>query len=833
MAMSSLTQAAALPDLEREADDVAAARDSYYAIRRVNPYDSTFDSASARYQAYQDFELAIANLRRAPAASPANQNHFEVWQPIGPAPIASGQTPTNATDSSRSPVAGRVSSLLIDSIDNAVYAGGAQGGLWRTLNNGVSWVPLTDYLGSLAVGSIARAPGAHALNQATLYLGTGESNLSGDSYAGVGIYKSTDSGHTWQGPYGQAQFANRGVATIAVDSANPNHVIAGSSSGIFGVGGVLALTLPVRAIYSSNDGGVTWTVSASPLAQRRVSRIVQDPITPTTWWAGMTLVSTGGGGALLKSTDNGVTWAAVDGVATGLPAISSAGVGGLTRTSLSIVTNGGVSVIYLGVGTLPSGTMYVSTDGGTTWANKAGANGFCQGQCWYDMPVYAAPESPTTVFTGGAGSSGNVPSSFMRSTDGATTFQDHMVAVDGNSALHADMHAITSWPGQPNNIWVGNDGGVFHSNDNGDHWISANSNLQLTQFEQCDLHPTDPNQAYGGTQDNGTNSFLGAGNNTWAHSDDGDGGFALIDQVTPSQVAHTYYNQSNNLIGATVASNGPASVPNDYQAFVGAYPGGGINNGIGAADPVLFYAPMHLDRGVHDTLYFGTDHLYIAPNFFVNAQAATATSTVFTALNSGSGLGAPIPPAAAGGAISTIETVANIVPTLNANSILVGTSNGHVWRSANGGATFVDTDTTPSPIAQYVSKIIANPRNPNIVFQARAGFTGSVPAHNVRVSNDGGSTWADASNGLPDVPVNALAFDPVFANQIWAGTDIGMYLSTDGGVTWQPYNQGIPNVAIFDVKANHQSHTILACTHGRGAFRLNLDAIFIDGFETP
>lgn len=229
-------------------------------------------------------------------------------------------------------------------------------------------------------------------------------------------------------------------------------MIAGSSSGIFGVGGVLALTLPVRAIYSSNDGGVTWTISSSSLAQRRVSRILQDPITPTTWWAGMTLVSTSGGGALLKSTDNGVTWAAVDGVATGLPAISSAGVGGLTRTSLSIVTSGGVSVIYLGVGTLPSGTIYVSTDGGTTWANKAGANGFCQSQCWYDMPVYAAPESPTTVFTGGAGSSGSVPSSFMRSTDGATTFQDHMVAVDGNSALHADMHAITSWPGQPNNI---------------------------------------------------------------------------------------------------------------------------------------------------------------------------------------------------------------------------------------------------------------------------------------------------------------------------------------------------------------------------------------------
>jgi ligand-binding sensor domain-containing protein len=150
--------------------------------------------------------------------------------------------------------------------------------------------------------------------------------------------------------------------------------------------------------------------------------------------------------------------------------------------------------------------------------------------------------------------------------------------------------------------------------------------------------------------------------------------------------------------------------------------------------------------------------------------------------------------------------------------------------SSNAGTSFTETDNSPV-IAQYVSDIVVNPRNPDNVFQARAGFTGALPAHNVRVSNDGGLTWSDASNGLPDIPVNALAFDPIFQNQIWAGTDVGMYLSTDGGTTWVPYNQGIPNVAIFDVKANGHTGVVLACTHGRGAFRLRLDAIFIDGFD--
>ena len=155
-----------------------------------------------------------------------------------------------------------------------MYAGGAQGGVWRTLNNGATWTPLTDFLGSLAVGSITLAPGAHPLNQGTIYVGTGEGNFSGDSYAGIGIYKSTDSGHTWQGPYGQAQFASRSVTTIAVDSANPQHVLAGSSSGIFGVGGVPGPTTPTRGIYISADGGATWTLSATPAAQARVSRIM-------------------------------------------------------------------------------------------------------------------------------------------------------------------------------------------------------------------------------------------------------------------------------------------------------------------------------------------------------------------------------------------------------------------------------------------------------------------------------------------------------------------------------------------------------------------------------
>ena len=867
---STFSQAARPVGTDQEASNTDAARAAYFHQRRVNPSNVNFDAANARLQAFGQFTRAAKSSTAVNAIE--SVGHTETWQSIGPSTIVGGQTPTSATDQSRSNVAGRVTSIAIDAIDNAVYAGGAQGGVWRSLNNGASWTPLTDYLGSLAVGTITIAPGSHPLNQGTIYVGTGEGNFSGDGYAGVGIYKSTDSGRTWQGPYGStsSQFLGRAVDAIAVDSANPNHLLAGSSFGIYGISGTLPPSYGAVGIFVSNDGGQTWarTFTTSPATPSfgYVSRIVQDPTTATTWWAAKTYSASTpavSGGTLIKSTDNGATWTAVDGQANGLPVIGSHAIdGAFVRSWLSASTAAGKTVLYYATSEIPpsqqpstgngsynGGKLFVSTDGGVNWTYRAAADGYCQGQCWYDMPIHTPPESSTTVYTGGAGSSGGTlpgGSSFTNSTDGGATFADEMVGVDGNSALHADIHAITSWPGQPNNIWVGNDGGVFHSMDGGQHWTSANTNLQLTQFQGCDLHPTDPNQAYGGTQDNGTEGYLGA--TAWSHSDDGDGGFALIDQANPANVTHTYFNQSNNLIYAAVASNGVASAPADYQNGAG-YINGYMSSGINGADNVLFYAPMQLDRGVTTTLYFGTDHLYIAPDFFNQAVAATNAANggpgnppnpppnpnypVFTALNGGVTLSPPVPPSTDGGAISAIQSVQNVLPGQPAKVIFVGTSTGQMWASSNSGATFAQIDLSGSvPVAQqYVSSIVTDPRNPNIVFASRAGFTGTLPAHNVRKSTDGGATWADASNGLPDIPVNAVIFDPTFPNQVWAGTDIGMYLSADGGNTWIPYNQGVPNVAVFSLAANHQTHTILACTHGRGAFELNLDAIFIDGFD--
>jgi len=817
-------QTAAVPDPDQQFEGSHDLREAYFQKRRIDPWHFNLQTAAARLNALQQREQA--EQMRPKTATLANAL---VWQAVGPAPITGGQTPVSFDYPS--PVSGRVSAIAIDPVDAAVFVGGAQGGVWRSTDVGASWQPLTDDLGSLAIGSIAISRIDNTPGQATIYIGTGEGNYSCDSYSGVGVFKSTDSGATWSGPFGNAQFNNRSVNGLAVDRADPTHLVAVSGSGISGVACVANPLRPDRGIFYSNDSGETWTLATATSLPANLagSQLIQDPHTATTWWATMLTqdLGTGAQGGLYKSVDNGVSWTQQMGSATGLPALSTA----LGRLWIAGADDGASnSVLYVGTSEPASnkpnadgGKIYKSTNSGTGWTELKAARGYCQGQCFYDLPIQVEPGNPLIVYTGGAGAFSlkagveQTPSLFMRSNDGGTTFTSHVLSPSTSTALHSDMHAIASWPGHANEIWVGNDGGVWQSTDGGNTWNNKNTSLQVTQFSGCDTDGTTADRFYGGTQDNGTNGY--GGDVAWPHLDFGDGGFALIDQVVPNNLVHTYYNQSNNLIGVGYTTGGFATTQGNYSSSFAP------TNGIGAGDRVLFYAPLHLDRGAHDSLYFGTQFLYRSDLFF------TAPTPAFVKLGAGADLAAAVPPSSTGGELSAIETVANTVPGLPAQTIFTGSDNGRVFRSTDSGLTFQEVDL--GALGFYVSDILVDPNDPNVVYQSRSAFTGADPPTTIRKSIDGGTTWSTSSTGLPDVPVNALAPDPTVAGTVWAGTDVGAFVSVDAGATWTPYNPGLPNVAIFDLKVSAPGASLLACTHGRGAFLLAApsDVIFADGFE--
>lgn len=798
-------------------------RDAYYALRRQHVGGGEFNAAAARAQA-----MAEKSTQRT-----AELRTGTVWTPLGPQPIQLGQTPQNG--SNRSDCSGRANVIAIDNGVAApfpVYLGTAQGGIWKSTDDGVTWSPITDFLGSLAVGSIAIDPTAHTSTTATIYLGTGEANGSGDSYAGVGLYKSTDSGATWTGPFGSAQFTGRTIASINIDRANPNILLAATASGIFGVGAAQPAALAPRGIYRSTDAGLTWTCTTCGAGtdNNRYNNIVQDPITSTTWFAAGWQSGLGAGtlnGGLVKSVDNGVTWTQVGGTG-GLPAAAAAW--GRATVTVGKAPADSTATYYVGnsftnAGQNP-GRIYRSTDGGVNWTLLTAANGYCGGQCFYDQPVWAQPDNPTIVYHGGAGavaSAGNTRSNVRRSLDGGTTFVDIMISGDGSTAVHSDTHAFLTDPVTPTTLWVASDGGIWRSIDRGTNYQNRNANINTIQFTGVDLHPTNASIAYGGTQDNGTNT--GSGSFGWLHSDDGDGGFAVIDQTDPNNVAHTYFNQSGSLMAVTTSLLGPSSGPADYTTIVGACSAAScgvlVNNGIPLTDRVLFYAPLALDRGATDTFYYGTNKLYRAPGFFAAAQTAGPTDQIFFPL----GTGATGQDLTAGtGALSAIETFAAQAPAhggTNAAIIYTGSSDGRVFRSTDTGASFTLVD---SPNI-YVSDVAVNPSNSQIVYSSLSGFSASA-GMNVRKSIDGGTTWLPSGAGIPNIPVNALSIDPTDNNRVWAGTDVGVYVSFNSGATWAPYGTGLPNASVMDMKAvsippGSPAGQIVVATHGRGMWKLS------------
>ena len=272
-------------------------------------------------------------------------------------------------------------------------------------------------------------------------------------------------------------------------------------------------------------------------------------------------------------------------------------------------------------------------------------------------------------------------------------------------------------------------------------------------------------------------------------------------------MVHTYFNATGQLIGVGYTSLG-------FSATMGMYifTGAGIN----INDEVLFYAPLHLDRGVTDTLYFGTNKLYRANTFWA--------TPVFSVMAGGQNLALSSP--GSGNALSAIETVANTTPGQNADIIFTGANNGVVFRSTNGGTSFTQVDVGGS--ALYVSDILVDPNDNDIVYQSRSGFSGAAGL-NVRKSTDGGGTWFASGTGIPDIPVNAIAIDPVVSDRIWAGTDTGAFVSTDAGANWTPHNLGMANVAIFDLKANGVTENLVAFTHGRSAYLLDIGDPCMDG----
>ncbi len=366
-----------------------------------------------------------------------------------------------------------------------LLAGAAGGGLWRSRDNGTTWVPLTDGIADLSVGAAAYAPE----NPEVIYLGTGEGGYAVDFIPGIGLLRSDDGGDTWFLPQGEedilaSQFFDLEVVHPAGgDVLDPSTYVVHAATNL--------------GLFRSTDGGETWATSIPGSGLVGVSELVRpDPDgTPDLVFAALWCTSACpvGLGRVVRSDDGGLTWAAA---ASGLPGTSNA-TSSLNRNALAATRDG--RTLYLGLN-LPSSdstrsAIYRSDDGGASWTATADAGDYLGEQGWYDNVITVHPDDPNVVVAGGVW--------YVRSSDGGATWRDVPDAV----MPHVDAHAF-AWRGDE--LWTGCDGGVWLSLDRGETWVDRNDTLVTRQFYGMALDPIRRERVIGGTQDNSTNLRHGA-----------------------------------------------------------------------------------------------------------------------------------------------------------------------------------------------------------------------------------------------------------------------------------------------------------------------------------
>ncbi|MFI5236944.1 MAG: T9SS type A sorting domain-containing protein [Ignavibacteriales bacterium] len=660
-------------------------------------------------------------------------------------------------------VGGRVVDFEFNPLNpNVVYAGFATGGLFKSIDMGISWFPVFDSLAVLTIGDIAVDP----LNPDIVYVGTGEPNGGHNNFPGGGVFKSTDAGLTWNF-LGLAETIS--IGRIIIHPTNTNIIY------LAAVGSYFAPN-PERGIYKSTDGGVSWNQSLFVSDSTGGIDIIIDPNNPDRMMAAMwervrrpnSSHLYGPSSGIYITTDGGTNWVEIL-PSTGLPDPNSQNVGRI-GLAISQVNPDIVYSLYI------SGTdiisVFKSTDFGTSWVdkdpdNELSSNGFS----WYFGQVRIHPTNPDQIYV--------LDVEFMMSTNSGDNWTERNIS-------HVDQHALTFNPVDPNIAFSGNDGGINISTNAGLNW-GPPAQIPATQFYEIGLDANNSLASYGGTQDNGTNRTSDGGLNNWEHIFGGDGFYVIVD-FTNSNII--YAESQNGYLGKSTDGG------NSFDEAL---------NGINSSEPTNWSTPVIMDPNNSSVLYYGTDFLYRTTN---GAANWTKISPQLTDWVPGRRLG-------------TLTTMA--VAPANSNVIYVGTDDSHIWVSTDNGTSWTEiSDGLPE---RWVTRVAVDPVNESIVYATFNGLKWKDPESHVFRSTDKGTTWTDISSNLPDAPVNAFAVDPVEPSRIYVGSDVGMYVSFNSGQSWLVLGEGLPILPIGDIEIHPTTRELVAGTYGRSMYKIDLDLV--------
>ncbi len=666
-------------------------------------------------------------------------------------------------------VGGRTLAVAVNpSSPNILWAGAASGGLWKSTSAGVgasAWTYVNTGYPTVAVSSVAIDP----TNTNVMYIGTGE---VGSAYGrgqvgtpgaratyGMGVLKSTDGGTSWNLTGLISTFPQlTAVQKVLLNPLNPATVYAVTTEGS----------------YKSNDAGANWSLIHGILMGMD---IVINPADTTVLYACYGQRNSTSGKGVYKTTNAGATWSH-------LTSLDTTNFG---RTSLTISPSN-PQVVYASVAngsTSQLRGLYRTTDAGASWTLQSTTN-YVSSQGWYDNVIAVHPTNQNFVMAAGL--------DVYKSTNGGSTLTqkafwylgyDGTVPAGGpegpTNYVHADHHAITFDPTNPNTIYIGCDGGIFASTDGGETFAGRNGGYATIQvYNGFATSETNSNVALVGLQDNGTLKYEGT--LSWNKTYGGDGGWCAIDPTNENILYEEYV-----YLAMSKSTNGGASW------F-------GITSGLatGSAN-ANFIAPFVISYSNPNVLYAGARVVYKTTN----------GGTGWSPTNGGVNFNG-----------TTISCIG--VSYKNADTVIAATGSSavgalfQVFRTTNGGTSW--TNVTGSLPNRYPTDISFDPNTSLFAYITYSGYGAS----HVFKTTDAGQTWTDITANLPDIPTQCVIVDPLLPSHIYVGTDLGVYRSTDGGASWVVFDTGMPPAMVLDLQVSNPNRHLRAATFGNGVYEREL-----------
>ncbi len=744
---------------------------------------------------------------------------------------------------------GRITDIEVDPFNKyKIYVAAASGGIWKSEDNGISWKPIFDKEATLTIGDIAIDP----KNPDTIWVGTGESNSSRSSYAGMGVFKSTDGGKTWQYMgLGETHHIGR----IVVDPKNDNVVYVAAI-------GHLYTHNSERGLYKSEDGGKTWKkilyvndttgcidVAIDPKNHKNIYAIMWER-DRRAW----NFVESGEGSGLYKSTDGGKHW---EKLTNGLPTGKDVGRGGIDicyshpQTIYAIfdiqkkakeekgkrknkltyekllhmskeeflkldkkilklfLMENGISHKYTpeklkemvkgGKITIKDIANYVNDE------DKRLVNSRVVGPEIFRSDDYGKhwrktnKEEIRDFFNTYGYYFGQIRVNPKNPDEVYILGVPLMKSTDGGKTfkiiskrnVHADHHALWIDRSFPNHILDGNDGGLNVSYDGGKHWFHF-ENLPIGQFYTIFVDQFERYRVFGGLQDNGVMMMDEDGN--WKTIFWGDGGYVCADPSNRDVVYCEY--QFGNIYRLNLKK----------KSFKNIKPLADIGEKLYRYN---WQTPFFLSNYNPLTLIYGSNVLLKSydrgNNWFTYSKDLTTN-----------------PEPQGDVPFGTITTISEspIDPAI----YYVGTDDGKIWISKDGGHTF--TQIGKSLPKKWVSRVVASKFKKERVYVTLTGYRDDDFKTYIYVSEDFGKNFKSISSNIKFESANVIREDPYNEKILYLGTDSGIWLTLNGGKEWIPFNNNIPiSVPVHDIAIQKKKREIFLGTHGRSVYKTNLGII--------